>query len=108
MNHPKIVLGHNTFPYAEGVIPSQGNKDSIEIDIDRHIAKQKNEELHYKARYKKLLEVVTKPHAREWPLERSPHEMITRINDEGLGHNHRTQEWDSKAVQDVTMVKGYH
>ena len=101
-------LGADALPHAEGVIPFQGNKDNIEINIDHHIAKQKNEELHYKARYKKLLEVVTKPHTREWPLERSPHEMITRIDNEGLGHNHCTQEWDSKAVQDITMVKGHH
>jgi hypothetical protein len=105
---PSFGPGADALPYEEGTIPSQGNKNNIEINIDRHIAKQKNEELHYKARYKKLLEVITKPHAREWPLKRSPHETITRIDDEGLGHNHRTQEWNSETVQDVTTVKGYH
>ena len=90
------------------MIPCQGNKDNMEINIDRHIEKQKNEELQYKSRYKKLMEVMTKPHAREWPLEKSPYEMITRIDNEGLGHSHCTQEWNSETVQDVTTVKGYH
>ena len=107
-------LGADALPYIKGVIPSQGNKDNIEIDIECHIAKQKNEELRYKARYMKLLEVVTKPRAREWPLEKSPHEtIIQRCNDYVLvlhhqEHNHHTQEWDSKAVQDLTTVKEYH
>jgi hypothetical protein len=64
---PSFGLGADALPHAEGTIPSQGNKDNMEIDIDHHIAKQKNEELQYKARYKKLMEVMTKPRAREWP-----------------------------------------
>ena len=109
----------------------------MEINIDRHITKQKNEELRYKARYKKLMEAMTKPRAREWPLERSPcetiqaryrklmevmtkphtrewppegspHETTLEMGDEVLGRNHRTQEWDSKAAQDITTVKGDH
>ena len=99
----------------------------MEINIDRHIAKQKNEELRYQTRYRKLMEAMTKPHAREWPLERSPCEtiqaryrklmevmtkprarewppegspceMILETGDEVLGRNHRTPEWDLKAV----------
>ena len=65
----------------------------MEIDIDRHIAKQKNEELRYKARYKKLMEVMTKHCAREWPPGRSPCETIPEMDDEALGSNHRIQEW---------------
>ena len=109
----------------------------MEINIDRHIAKQKNEELRYKARYKKLMKAMTKPHAREWPLERSPCEAIQiryrklmevmtkpraresppegspcetilETGDEVLGRNHHTQEWDSKAVRDATTVKRDH
>ena len=90
--------GADALPCAEGVIPSQGNEDNMETNIDRHIAKQKNEELRYKARYKKLMEVITKPRAREWPPERSPSETILRMDDEGLGNSHCTQEWDLKAV----------
>jgi hypothetical protein len=105
---PSFGPGADALPYAEGMIPSQGNKDNVEIDIDRHIAKQKNEELRYKARYKKLMEVMTKPCTREWPLERSPCEKILGMDDEALGCDHRTQEWNSETVQDVTMVKGYH
>ena len=60
------------------------------------------------ARYRKLMEVMTKPRAREWPPERSPHETIPEIDDEALGSNHRIQEWDSKATQDATTVKGHH
>ena len=132
---PSFGLGADASPCAEGVIPSQRNKDNMEINIDHHIAEQKNEELRYKARYKKLMEamtkprarewpperspcetiqaryrklmeVMTKPHTREWPLERSPHETITSIDDEG--RNHHTQEWNSETVQDVTTVKGDH
>ena len=109
----------------------------MEINIDRHIAKQKNEELQYRARYKKLMEAMTKPrarewpperspcmtiqaryrklmeamtkpHTREWPPERSPCETILETDDETLGSNHRTQEWDSKAIEDATMVEGHH
>ena len=134
---PSFGLRADALPYAEGVIPSQGNKDNMEINIDCHIAKQKNEELRYKERYKKLMEVMTKPHAREWPPERSPYktiqaryrklmevitkpharewppekspcETILETDDEILGSNHHTQEWDSKTVQDTTMVKGHH
>ena len=54
------------------------------------------------------MKVMTKPRAREWPLERSPCETILETDDEVLGNNHRTQEWDSKAVQDTTTVKGHH
>ena len=93
---PSFGPGVDALPRAEGAIPSQGNKDNMEINIDRHIAKQKNEELQYKARYKKLMEVMTKPRTREWPLERSPHETITSIHDEGC--NHCTQEWNSETV----------
>ena len=103
---PSFGPGVDALPYAEGVTPSQGNKDNTEINIDCHIAKQKNEELQYKARYKKLMEVMTEPHTREWPLKRSPHETITRIDDEGL--NRRTQEWNSEAIQNATTVKGHH
>ena len=42
---PSCGLGADALPYAEGAIPSQENKDNMEINIDRHIAKQKNEEL---------------------------------------------------------------
>jgi hypothetical protein len=130
-------LGAGALPYAEGTIPSRGDKDNMEINIDRHIAKQKNEELRYKARYKKLMEamtkprarewpperfpceaiqtryrkfmeVMTKPHAREWPPEGSPHKTTLETGDKALGRNHRTQEWDSKAARDVTTVKGDH
>ena len=54
------------------------------------------------------MEVMTKPHAKEWPPEKSPCETILEMNDEVLGRNHRTQEWDSKAIQDATMVKRHH
>ena len=54
------------------------------------------------------MEVMIKPHAREWPPEMSPHETILEMGDEALGSNHRIQEWDSKAVQDTTTVKGHH
>jgi hypothetical protein len=47
---PSFGPGADALPYEEGMIPSQGNKDNIEINIDCHIAKQKNEELRYKAR----------------------------------------------------------
>ena len=103
---PLFGLGVDALPYVKGVIPSQGSKDNIEINIDHHIAKQKNAELHHKARHKKLLEVMTKPHAGEQPLEGSLHKMITRINDEELGHNHHTREWGSKVVQDATTMGG--
>ena len=134
---PSFGPGADALPHAEGTIPSQGNKDNMKINIDHHIAKQKNEELRYKARYKKLMEamtkpharewpperspcetiqaryrklmeVMTKPHAREWPLERSPCETIPEMDDEALESNHRIPEWDSKAIQDATMVKGHH
>ena len=95
---PSCGPGADALPCVEGAIPSQGDKDNMEINIDRHIAKQKNKELRYKARYKKLMEVITKPHAREWPLERSPHETISEMDDEALGSNHRTQKRDSKAI----------
>ena len=42
---PSFGPGVDELPYAEGIIPSQGNKDNMEINIDCHIAKQKNEEL---------------------------------------------------------------
>ena len=42
---PSFGLGVDALPHTEGVIPSQGNKDNMEINIDCHIAKQKNEEL---------------------------------------------------------------
>jgi hypothetical protein len=51
---------------------------------------------------------MTKPCAREWPPEGSLCETILEMGDEVLGRNHHTQEWDSKAVQDATMVKGHH
>ena len=134
---PSLGPGVDALPRAEGVIPSQGNEDDMGINIDHHIAKQKNEELRYKARYKKLMEAMTKPRAREWPPERSPCETrqaryrklmevmtkphtrewppersscetILETDDEVLGRNHRTQEWDSKAVQDTTTVKEHH
>jgi hypothetical protein len=54
------------------------------------------------------MEVMTKPRAREWPPERSPCETILETDDEIQGSNHCTQEWDSKTVQDTTMVKGHH
>ena len=69
---PSWGPGADALPCAEGVIPSPENRDNMEINIDCHIAKQKNEELQYKARYKKLMEAMTKPRAREWPVERSP------------------------------------
>ena len=95
---PSFGPGADALPYAEGAIPSQGSKDKIEIDINHHTAKQKNEELRYKARYKKLMEVITKPCTREWPLERSLCETILETDDKVLGSSHRTQEWDSRAV----------
>ena len=136
-DEPSFGLGADALPRAEGVIPSQGDKDNMEINIDHHIAKQKNEELPYKARYKKLMEAMTKPCARKWPLERSPCktiqaryrklmevmtkpcarewppekspcETILEVDDEALGSNHHIQEWDSKAIQDATTVKGHH
>jgi hypothetical protein len=36
---PSCVLGADALPCAESTIPSQGNKDNMEINIDRHIAK---------------------------------------------------------------------
>ena len=105
---PLFGLGVDALPYAEGMIPSQGSKDNTEININHHIAKQKNAELHHKARHKKPLEVMTKPHTREWPLERSPCETILKMDDEELGHNHHTQEWDSRVMKDNTMIKGHH
>ena len=105
---PSSGPGVDALPYRKGAIPSQGNKDNMEINIDRHIAKQKNEELRYKARYKKLMEAMTKLHTREWPPERSPCETILETDDEALESNHRTQVWDSKAIQDATTVKGHH
>ena len=60
------------------------------------------------ARYRKLMEVMIKSHAREWPPERSPHETIPEIDGEALGSNHCIQEWGSKATQDATTVKGHH
>ena len=87
---PSCGPGADALPCVEGTIPSQGDKDNMEINIDHHIAKQKNEELRYKARYKKLMEAMTKPHAREWPLERSSHETIPEMDDEALGSNHCT------------------
>ena len=42
---PSCGPGVDALPYAEGMIPSQENRDNMEINIDRHIAKQKNEEL---------------------------------------------------------------
>ena len=54
------------------------------------------------------MEVITKPCTREWPPERSLHKAIPKMDDEALGSNHRTQEWDSKAVQDTTTVKEHH
>ena len=95
---PSCGPGADALPCAEGAIPSQENKDNMEINIYHHIAKQKNEELRYKARYKKLMEAMTKPRAREWPLEGSPCKTILEMDDEVLGRNHRTQEWDSEAV----------
>jgi hypothetical protein len=68
---PSYGPGVDALPCVEGTIPSRENKDNMEINIDRYIAKQKNEELRYKARYKKLIEAMTKPHTREWPPERS-------------------------------------
>ena len=54
------------------------------------------------------MEVITKPRTGEQPLEKSPHETITRIDNEELGHNHHTQEWDSRVMKDNTMIKGHH
>jgi hypothetical protein len=54
------------------------------------------------------MEVMTKPRARGWPPERSPHETVPEMDDEALGSNYRIQEWGSKATQDATMVKGHH
>ena len=105
---PSLGPGADALPYVGGTIPSQGNKDNMEINIDCHIAKQKNEELRYKARYKKLMEAMTKPRAREWPPERSPCETVPEMDDEALGSNHRIQEWGSKTTQDATTVKGHH
>ena len=87
---PSFGLGADALPCVEGTIPSQGNKDNMKINIDRHIAKQKNEELQYKARYKKLMEAITKPRAREWLLERSPCKTILETDDEIPGSNHCT------------------
>ena len=87
---PSCGPGADALPWAGGVIPSQGNKDNMEIYVDCHIAKQKNEELRYKARHRKLMEVMTKPHAREWPPERSPCKTIPEMDDEALESNHRT------------------
>ena len=42
---PLFGLGVDALPCAEGAIPSQRDKDNMEINIDCHIAKQKNEEL---------------------------------------------------------------
>ena len=42
---PSFGPGAGALPYAEGTIPFQENKDNMEINIDHHIAKQKNEEL---------------------------------------------------------------
>jgi hypothetical protein len=134
---PSCGPGADALPCVEGAIPSPENRDNMEINIDRHIAKQKNEELRYKARYKKLMEAMTKPCTREWPAERSPCEAIqTRyrklmevmtkprarewppegspcettleMDNEALGSNHRIQEWGSKATQDTTTVEGHH
>ena len=44
---PSCGPGADALPCAEGAILSQGDKDNMEINIDRHIAKQKNEELRY-------------------------------------------------------------
>jgi ribosomal protein L5 len=54
------------------------------------------------------MEAMTKPRAREWPLEKSLCETILEMNDEAPGSHHHTQEWDSKAVQDAIMVKEHH
>ena len=105
---PLFGLGVDALPYAEGVISSQGSKDNIEIDINHHIAKQKNAELQHKARHKKLLEVITKPCAGEQPLEGSPYETVTRIDNEGLGYNHHTREWDSRVIQSATTMEEHH
>jgi hypothetical protein len=43
--NPSCGPGVDALPHAEGIIPSQGSKDNMEINIDRHIGKQKNEEL---------------------------------------------------------------
>ena len=51
---------------------------------------------------------MTKPHAREWPLKKSPCKTIPEMNDEGLGHNHHTQEWDSEVVQNDTTIGENH
>ena len=83
-SNPLFGLGVDALPYVEGTISSRVSKDNIEIDINHHIAKQKNAELCHKARHKKPLKVMTKPHTGEQPLEGSPHETITRINDEDL------------------------
>ena len=87
---PLFGLGGDALPYAQGAIPSQESEDNIEININRHIVKQKNAELCYKARHKKPLEVITKPCTRERPLERSSCETILEMDDEELGHNHHT------------------
>ena len=105
---PSFGLGVDALPYAKGAIPSQRDKDNMETNIDHHIAKQKNEELQYQARYKKLMEAMTKPRAREWPPEGSLCETALETGDEVLGRNHHTREWDSKAAQDITTVKGDH
>jgi hypothetical protein len=60
------------------------------------------------ARYRKLMEVMTKPRAKEWPPEGSSCETILETDDEILGSNHQTQEWDAKTMQDTTTVKGHH
>ena len=36
---PSSGLGADALPYEKGAIPSQGNKDNMEINIDRQIAK---------------------------------------------------------------------
>ena len=106
-SNPLFGLGVDALPYVEGTISSRVSKDNIEIDINHHIAKQKNAELCHKARHKKPLKVMTKPHTGEQLLEGSPHETITRINDEDLQHDHHTREWDSRVVQNTT-IKGEH
>ena len=41
---PQFGLRMDALPYVGNAIPSQGSKDNIEIDIDHHIATQKNAE----------------------------------------------------------------
>ena len=54
------------------------------------------------------MEVITKPHAGEQPLKRSPCETILEMDDKELGYNHYTREWDSRVMQDATTMEEHH